>query len=69
MPQDIEQAFLNTVLAFKLMAYSYSLKCFFKDDFKKGEYYVIPFSHIFKLCRKTVSVSTIRRLREKMFLS
>ena len=46
MPQDIERAFLNTVLAFKLMAYSYSLKCFFKDNFKKGEYYVIPFSHI-----------------------
>ena len=43
---DVEQALLNTVLAFKLMAYSYSLKCFFKDDFKKGEYYVIPFSHI-----------------------
>ena len=46
MPQDIELALLNTVLAFKLMAYSYSLKCFFKNDFKKGEYYVIPFSHI-----------------------
>ena len=28
------------------MAYSCSLKCFFKDNFKKGEYYVIPFSHI-----------------------
>ena len=42
----MEQALLNTVVAFKLMSYSYSLKCFFKDDFKKGEYYVIPFSHI-----------------------
>ena len=42
----LEQALLNTVIAFKLMAYSYSLKSFFKDDFKKGEYYVIPFSHI-----------------------
>ena len=46
MPQNIEQALLNTVIAFKLMVYSYSLKSFFKDDFKKGEYYVIPFSHI-----------------------
>ena len=43
---DIEQAFLNTVIAFKLMSYSYSLKCFFKDNFKRGEHYVIPFSHI-----------------------
>ena len=47
---DLELAFLNTVIAFKLMAYSYSLKSFFKDDFKRGEhnniYYVIPFSHI-----------------------
>ena len=42
----MEQALLNTVVAFKLMAYSYSLKCFFKDNFKKGKYYVIPFSHI-----------------------
>ena len=46
MPQDIELALLNTVLAFKLMSYCYSLKCFFKDDFKKDEYYDIPFSHI-----------------------
>ena len=46
MPQDFEQAFLNTVIAFKLMSYSYSLKCFFKDIFKKDEYFVIPFSHI-----------------------
>ena len=43
----LEEALLNTVIAFKLMAYSYSLKSFFKDDFKKGEYYyIIPFSHI-----------------------
>ena len=43
----MEQAFLNTVIAFKLMSYSYSLACFFKDDFKRnnGEY-IIPFSHI-----------------------
>ena len=43
---DLEQAFLNTVIAFKLMNYSYSLKCFFKDEFKKNNRYVIPFSHI-----------------------
>ena len=42
----MEQALLNTVIAFKLMSYSYSLKCFFKDEFKKGDYYIIPFSHI-----------------------
>ena len=43
----MEQALLNTVIAFKLMAYSYSLKCFFKDEFKKDNYcYVIPFSHV-----------------------
>ena len=46
MSQDLELAFLNTIIAFKLMAYSYSLKCFFKDEFKKGNGYVIPFSHI-----------------------
>ena len=46
MPQDLEQAFLNTVIAFKLMSYSYSLKCFFKDQFKENNRYVIPFSHI-----------------------
>ena len=49
---DVEQAMLNTVIAFKLMAYSFSLKCFFKDEFKKGEYYVIPFSHILYIKRK-----------------
>ena len=48
----MEQALLNTVIAFKLMAYSYSLKCFFKDDFKKGKYYVIPFSHILYVKRQ-----------------
>ena len=51
MPQDFEQAFLNTVIAFKLMSYSYSLKCFFKDNFKKGEYFFIPFSHILYIKR------------------
>ena len=46
MSQNLEQAFVNTVLAFKLMSYSYSLKVFFKDEFKKNDPYVIPFSHI-----------------------
>ena len=46
MSQDLELAFLNTMIAFKLMAYSYSLKTFFKDEFKKGNGYVIPFSHV-----------------------
>ena len=43
---DIEQALLNTVLAWKLMCYSYSLKSFFKDEFKHNGGYKIPFSHI-----------------------
>ena len=42
----MEQAFINTVIAFKIMQYSYSLKCFFKEEFKKDNGYVIPFSHI-----------------------
>ena len=33
LPINIEQAFLNTVIAFKLMQYSYSLQSFFKDEF------------------------------------
>ena len=52
MQQDIEQAFLNTVIAFKLMVYSYSLKCFFKEDFKKDKNYVILFSHILFVKRR-----------------
>ena len=43
---DLEQALLNTVIAFKLMSYSYSLKSFFKDEFKLKNGYKIPFSHI-----------------------
>ena len=46
MPQDIEQAMLNTILAFKLMSYTYSLQSFFKNEFKKNNRYIIPFSHI-----------------------
>ena len=43
----MEQAFINTVIAFKLMQYSYSLASFFKEEFKKNENeYIIPFSHI-----------------------
>ena len=43
----MEQALINTVIAFKLMSYSYSLKSFFKDEFKRNENeYIIPFSHV-----------------------
>ena len=43
----MENALVNTVIAFKLMQYSYSLKSFFKDEFKKSNgVYVIPYSHI-----------------------
>ena len=48
----MEQALINTVIAFKLMEYSYSLKYFFKDEFKKNNVYVIPFSHILHIKRK-----------------
>ena len=43
---DVEQALLNTVIAFKLMQYSYSLKSFFKDQFKTKNGYKIPYSHV-----------------------
>ena len=46
MPENIEQALLNTILAFKLMSYTYSLKSFFKNEFKRNNRYIIPFSHI-----------------------
>ena len=43
----MEKAFEQTVIAFKLMQYCYTLKIFFKDEFKSGESaYLIPFSHI-----------------------
>ena len=51
MKQNIEQAFLNTVIAFKLMQYAYSLRSFFKDEFKKDDVFVIPFSHILHVRR------------------
>ena len=44
--EGLEQAFKNTVIAFKLMSYSYSLLGFFKEEFKKRDGYLIPFSHI-----------------------
>ena len=48
----MEKAFLNTVIAFKLMEYSYSLKSFFKNEFKKSEdTYLIPFSHVLHVKR------------------
>ena len=47
LPKNIEEAFLNTIIAFKLMQYSYSLQSFFKSKFKKEDCcYIIPFSHI-----------------------
>ena len=57
----MEQALKNTVIAFKLMSYSYSQAGFFKDEFKKSEnVFVIPFSyilyvkrHVFPLIRDT----------------
>ena len=49
---DVEQALVNTVIAFKLMAYSYSLKSFFKDEFRINDGYKIPFSHILNFQRK-----------------
>ena len=42
----MDQAFINTVIAFKIMQYSYSLKSFFKNEFKQNDVYIIPFSHI-----------------------
>ena len=46
MERNIEQAFKNTVIAFKLMSYSYSLLDFFKEELKKNNGYMIPFSHL-----------------------
>lgn len=48
----MEQAFTNTVIAFKLMSYSYSLASFFKKEFKVMNEYVIPFSHILFIKRR-----------------
>ena len=47
----MEQALINTVIAFKMMEYSYSLKCFFKDEFKKNGAYMVPFSHVLYIKR------------------
>ena len=53
---DVEQALLNTVIAFKLMSYSFSLKSFFKDEFKHGNCYQIPFSHVLKFKRTVFQI-------------
>ena len=53
---DVEKAMLNTVIAFKFMAYSYSLKSFFKDEFKYENGYKIPFSHILYFKRNVFQV-------------
>ena len=43
----MEKAFENTKIAFKFMEYEMTLKSFFKDEFKSGQFaYLIPFSHI-----------------------
>ena len=43
----MEKAFKNTTIAFKFMEYEMTLKSFFKDEFKSGQFaYLIPFSHI-----------------------
>ena len=50
----MENALVNTVIAFKLMQYSYTLKSFFKDELKKSNgVYIIPYSHILRF-KKTV---------------
>ena len=50
---DVEQALINTVIAFKLMSYSYSLAGFFKREFQTSDgEYVIPFSFILKFKRQ-----------------
>ena len=56
LPQNIEQAFLNTIIAFKLMQYCYSLQSFFKNEFKKEDCYVIPFSHILYVKRNVFPI-------------
>ena len=49
----MEDALKNTVIASKIMQYMYSLKIFFKDEFKSGESaYLIPFSHVLFIKKK-----------------
>ena len=44
---ELEQAFKKTQLAHKFMKFIYTLKFFFKDEFKSGESaYLISFDHI-----------------------
>ena len=48
----MEKAFEKTRIAFKEMQYIYTLKIFFKDEFKSGQSaYLIPFSHILYIKR------------------
>ena len=43
----MEQALKNTQIAHKFMKFMFSLKMFFKDEFKSGQSaYLIPFDHI-----------------------
>ena len=51
MERNMEQAFKNTIIAFKFMSYSYSLVDFFKEEFEKDNGYLIPFSHILNFKR------------------
>ena len=53
---NVEQALLNTVIAFKLMSYSYSLKSFFKDEFKQNNCYIIPFSYVLHFKRNVYQI-------------
>ena len=50
--ERIQKAIENTVIAFKLMQYSYSLQILFQEQFKKDDGYLIPFSHILFIKRK-----------------
>ena len=43
----MEAALKNTQIAHKYMCFIYTLKAFFKDEFKSGQFcYLIPFDHI-----------------------
>ena len=55
----MEAALQNTQIAHKFMCFIFTLKAFFKDEFKSGQStYLIPCSlcetPIFKLCRDVV---------------
>ena len=50
--ERLQEAIENTVIAFKLMQYSYSLRILFQEQFEKDGGYLIPFSHILFIKRK-----------------